>query len=397
MAQQIQFVLNAENHPVLVRTLSTRATYNDLRVAISSAFPSMANFDVSYRDEEGDYIKITTDLEFKEALHVAARDGYSLMLQIQESAKPSEKEIPSPAASEVEENPLKPLANAFCKFFGLNSEIHSAIDELCDNVPQIVSQIEEIVQNPGNNEVSEFIKAGFDSVQKEIKQAFPQSSPVSVAVPIPAPKSPEPEIVLKKEAAPVVHPARCDSCNLQIVGIRYKCLSCPDYDLCDSCESENTDGQIHKDHCFAKLRTLKQQVCNQEFRGFHHRGGLFRARAHHRLNTLEEEVSELKNLVAQLVKQRAEQAESEHVEQPTSVKEPEQEEVVCEQEYVYRYEPEPELEVAPEPEVEEENPDKVAAFNTLSEMGIEINSAIELLLEENHYDVERVLSSIWEF
>lgn len=43
----------------------------------------------------------------------------------------------------------------------------------------------------------------------------------------------------------VVHPnVTCDGCEGAVVGNRYKCLICPDYDLCSTCEGKG----IHKEH-----------------------------------------------------------------------------------------------------------------------------------------------------
>jgi len=48
----------------------------------------------------------------------------------------------------------------------------------------------------------------------------------------------------------------CDGCNRSpIVGVRYKCLECFDYDLCESCADRQL---IHSHHVMAKIRTPHQ-------------------------------------------------------------------------------------------------------------------------------------------
>jgi len=41
----------------------------------------------------------------------------------------------------------------------------------------------------------------------------------------------------------------CDSCDKEIRGRRYKCLICPDFDLCQSCEQKNE----HFEHAMMRL------------------------------------------------------------------------------------------------------------------------------------------------
>ncbi|KAL3860593.1 hypothetical protein ACJMK2_010693 [Sinanodonta woodiana] len=49
-----------------------------------------------------------------------------------------------------------------------------------------------------------------------------------------------------------VHPGViCDGCDGPIVGIRYKCLTCPDYDLCSTCEQRG----LHIEHNMMKIGT----------------------------------------------------------------------------------------------------------------------------------------------
>lgn len=50
----------------------------------------------------------------------------------------------------------------------------------------------------------------------------------------------------------VIHNATCDSCDKAIIGTRYKCLNCKDFDLCQKCEKNSLN--IHnKNHTFLEI------------------------------------------------------------------------------------------------------------------------------------------------
>jgi len=46
-------------------------------------------------------------------------------------------------------------------------------------------------------------------------------------------------------AAPVVHDALCNYCQKQIVGVRYKCTVCPDFDMCEECKNKGIHDPTH--------------------------------------------------------------------------------------------------------------------------------------------------------
>ena len=46
----------------------------------------------------------------------------------------------------------------------------------------------------------------------------------------------------------------CDVCDDRIIGTRFKCLACPDYDLCGTCEGKG----FHPEHEMLRIRTPRR-------------------------------------------------------------------------------------------------------------------------------------------
>ena len=61
----------------------------------------------------------------------------------------------------------------------------------------------------------------------------------------------------------VIHPGfKCQNCLKEpIIGIRYKCTVCPNYDLCSECEEKNSITNAHP-HNFLKIRKNKNNIIN---------------------------------------------------------------------------------------------------------------------------------------
>lgn len=55
-----------------------------------------------------------------------------------------------------------------------------------------------------------------------------------------------------KNWEPSAHNASCDNCNKRIIGIRYRCDECNDYDLCENCFSNQS--KIHPIHAFLAIQ-----------------------------------------------------------------------------------------------------------------------------------------------
>ncbi|GAA6004852.1 uncharacterized protein JCM10292_002539 [Rhodotorula paludigena] len=77
----------------------------------------------------------------------------------------------------------------------------------------------------------------------EEKQPEPTQTPIEKPAPAVQP-------VVQKQH---VHPATCDICQMSVIGTRYKCLNCPDWDACESCYKQRVD-EVHPTHNFVAIR-----------------------------------------------------------------------------------------------------------------------------------------------
>lgn len=223
--------------------LDASQPYGDLRQQFVKLYklPKGCELLCKYQDDEGEWVTVTSDVELIEALRVSQamaekdKSGACLKLHV-ESVGSKAVHVAGPVEEKEPQAQAPPTA--------VVKDQAAALDAVADLMA-------------GNSSLLQ----AFDSVtiQDEAGNTLLHVDNTN--------NNGENEVTGEDGAANNVHTGvTCDMCGVSpLVGVRYKCKTCRNYDLCEACEAK----EVHPaDHMLMKIRVPKRHGMLGHWRSF---------------------------------------------------------------------------------------------------------------------------------
>jgi outer membrane biosynthesis protein TonB len=249
--------------------------FSQLVALLQQLFPNLAlPFQVKYMDEDQDMITITSDLELKESVNVASVTQSSLGSPVLRlfvfGTQPQKENVPPPKPEtssrqqqqQEQTNPFAFLSNMNVGQFlndpqMLQQFLGQFLGQLNQESGVNVQDLTSLFQNLGLNPNQQQGETKTENPQQQFQQG------IATLLSNPLLKDLLPQFLNNfgqcqqtsnstGASESDLHPGVvCDGCGGGISGIRYKCSTCPDYDLCSTCEAKS--GIHEPSHLFLKI------------------------------------------------------------------------------------------------------------------------------------------------
>jgi len=232
-------------------SLARTPSFEELSSIVKQLFGVSYDLLLKYEDDEKDLVTVTSDAELQEAFAIAATH-FSNLLRLFASEKNKGPDSFKGKAPEQpkQQNQAGVPPNPFANLFG------------CEGLGQFLN-------NPNLQELAQQLIPGLTSGQFDLSEVISRlramgvnesgqsqsgfrcppcgaDAPSDCCKPHPCESNNNNNLSASDEQGPAFHEGVvCDGCQSKVVGIRYKCSVCRDFDLCESCEAK---GGVHDQH-----------------------------------------------------------------------------------------------------------------------------------------------------